>query len=152
MKIILYIIAALSLAGILTVAYARLAPVDPAAWHVDPEEVTPPETPNFALLAGPSAVSVAVQPLAVAGRLQSIAEAEGARVIAGSLGEGFVTYIARSRLFGFADFVTIRLVPEEDETRLHVFSRARHGQSDLGVNTARVQRWLTAARDEESGT
>ncbi|ABD54722.1 DUF1499 domain-containing protein [Jannaschia sp. CCS1] len=152
MKILLYIIAAGVIATIALAAYVRLAPVDAAQWHVDPEEVTPPSSPNFSLLAGSGAVTVPAPALAVAGRLQNIAEADGAEVVAGSLGEGFVTYIVRSRIMGFPDFVTIRLVPEEDTTRLHIFSRSRHGMSDLGVNTARVQRWLTAARNEESGT
>lgn len=151
MKILLYFIAALVVLTIALAAYVRLAPVNAVDWHVDPEEVTPPADPMYALLAGQSAATVSAPALAVAGRLQAIAEAEGAEVIAGSLGEGFVTFIARSRIIGFPDFISIRLVPEDETTRLHIFARARYGRSDLGVNTARVQRWLTAARDEESG-
>ncbi|GAB5446564.1 DUF1499 domain-containing protein [Gymnodinialimonas sp.] len=151
MRILLYILLALVLVTVATAVYVRLAPINAADWHVEPEEVRPPSSPNFLLLAGPSAATVPAPALAVAGRLQAIAEAEGAQVVAGSLGEGFVTYVARSRLMGFPDFITIRLVPEEDTTRLHIFARSRFGQSDLGVNTARVQRWLTAARDEAGG-
>ncbi|MBY4891601.1 DUF1499 domain-containing protein [Rhodobacteraceae bacterium N5(2021)] len=148
MKILLYILAALVVLTLAAAAYVRLSPVDAADWHVDPEEVTPPASPNNALLAGSNAATVQASALVVAGRLQAIAEAEGAQVVAGALGEGFVTYMVRSRVMGFPDFITIRLVPEDDTTRVHVFSRARDGYSDLGVNTARVQRWLTAARDE----
>lgn len=151
MRILLYLVVALVVALIALSAYVRLAPIDLAEWHVDPDTVTPPTSPNFSLLAGASAVGIHAPALAVAGRLQSIADAEGAQVVAGSLGEGFVTYVDRSRIMGFADFISIRLVSEDDITRLHIFSRARYGYSDLGANTARVQRWLTAARDEESG-
>ena len=148
MRILAFILAAVVIVIIAVAVYVRVAPVDAARWHVDPEGVTPPGSANYALVAGSSAVGIDAPALAVAGRLQTIAEAEGAQVLAGSLGEGFVTYIIRSRVFGFPDFVSVRLVPEDDVTRLHIFSRSRDGLSDLGVNTARVQRWLTAARGE----
>lgn len=148
MRILLIILISIAVLVVSAIAYVRLVPVDAAQWHVDPEGTTPPVTPNFALLAGPQAVTIQAPALAVAGRVQAIAEAEGAQVVAGSLAEGFVTYIVRSRIMGYGDFVTIRLEPEGEGTQLHIFSRSRHGYSDLGVNTARVQRWLTAARGE----
>lgn len=148
MRILMYIVLALVIATIALTIYVRLAPVDAARWHVDPEEVARPTTRNFSLLAGREAIAIDAPALAVAGRLQEAADAEGAQVIAGSLGEGFVTYMIRSRIMGFPDFLTLKLVPEGDTTRLHIFSRARYGGSDLGVNTGRVQRWLTAARGE----
>lgn len=144
----MYIILALVILTLAATIYVRLAPVDAARWHVDPEEVTPPTSRNFSLVAGPQAIAIDAPALAVAGRLQTVADAEGAQVVAGSLGEGFVTYVIRSRIMGFPDFLTLRLVPEGEATRLHIFSRARYGTSDLGANTARVQRWLTAARGE----
>lgn len=148
MKIFLYILLALVALTFAAALYVRLAPVDAADWHVDPEQVTPPTSPNYALLAGSGAATIPAPALAVAGRVQAIAEAEGAQVLAGSLAEGFVTYVVRSRIMGFPDFISLRLVPENDTTRLHIFSRSRDGYSDLGVNTARVQRWLDAARGE----
>jgi hypothetical protein len=150
MRILLYILAAIALLTVAAAFYVRLAPVDAARWHVDPQTVTPPTTPNYMLLAGNRAVSIDAPALSVAGRLQAVAEAEGGTLIAGSLGEGFATYVVRSRLMGFPDYVSLRLVPEGEATRLHVFSRSAYGRSDLGVNTARVQRWLTAARGEGS--
>lgn len=148
MRILLYIIAALVLLTVAAAVYVRVAPIVAEDWHLDPETVTPPTTPNFALLAGGEAISIGAPALAVASRLQEAADADGAQVIAGGLGEGFVTYVVRSRIMGYPDFVSLRLVPEGEATRLHIFSRSRYGQSDLGVNTARVQRWLTAARGE----
>lgn len=148
MRILIYIVLSLVVLTIAAAIYVRMAPVDAAQWHVDPEEVTPPASRNFALLAGAEAIAIDAPAFAVAGRLQAVAEAEGAQVIAGNLGEGHVTYVVRSRIMGYPDFVSLRLVPEDDTTRLHIFSRSRYGESDLGVNTARVQRWLTAARGE----
>lgn len=148
MRFVFYLLAAIAVLVVAAAIYVRVAPVDAAAWHVDPEEATPPPTPNFILLAGNEAVTIDAPSLSVAGRLQAVAEAEGAEVIGGAIGEGFVTYMVRSRIMGYPDFISLRLVPEDDTTRLHIFSRSRYGQSDLGVNTARVQRWLTAARGE----
>ncbi|QXT38771.1 DUF1499 domain-containing protein [Gymnodinialimonas ceratoperidinii] len=150
MRILIYILAALVVVTLAAALYVRLAPVDTARWHVDPETVTPPTTPNYVLLAGDRAVAIDAPSLSVAGRLQAAAEAEGATLVAGSLGEGFATYMVRSRLMGYPDFISIRLVPEEETTRLHLFSRSAYGRSDFGVNTARAQRWLTAARGEGS--
>ncbi len=148
MRILSYLLILLAVLAIAASAYVRFAPISADDWHVDPSEVTPPTTRNYALIAGSEAMSVDAPALAVAGRLQTIAEADGAQVIAGSFAEGFVTVVIRSRLFGFPDFVTVKLVPDGETTRVNIFSRARYGQFDLGVNTTRVQRWLTAARGE----
>lgn len=153
MRILIYILAALIVAVIAAAVYVRVAPVAVDDWHVDPEATSPPQTPNFVLFAGSQAVPVDAPTLAVAGRVQAVAEAEGAQVLAGSAAEGFVTYVVRSRIMGYPDFVTIRLEPGEDGgTQVNIFSRSRYGRSDLGVNAARVQRWLTAARDETDDT
>lgn len=148
MRYLVYILVLLAVLIVAAAIYVRVAPIDAAEWHVDPEEVTPPATSNFALLAGPTAPQIDAVPLVVAGRIEAVAQAEGAVVVAGSLASGFVTYVVRSKVMGFPDFVSIHLDPHEDGTRMNIFSRARYGQADLGVNTARVQRWLTAARGE----
>jgi uncharacterized protein (DUF1499 family) len=57
-----------------------------------------------------------------------------------------MTYVVRSRIMGFPDAVSIRLVPLADGTRVEVFSRSRYGYSDMGVNAARVARWIADAR------
>jgi uncharacterized protein (DUF1499 family) len=46
---------------------------------------------------------------------------------------------------GFPDYVSVRFLDLGDgETGVAVYSRARYGQSDLGVNRARVENWLAA--------
>lgn len=51
----------------------------------------------------------------------------------------------RSRLFGFPDRITVcfEAIPEGGST-LAIFSRARLGYYDFGVNHRRVRRWLVA--------
>ena len=64
-------------------------------------------------------------------------------VIAGSAAAGFVTYVQRSQLFGFPDFISVKFIdlPSGGST-IAVFSRARDGKSDLDVNKKRVTRWV----------
>lgn len=136
----------LSVMIVLAIAFAgfalwvRVAPSDPARWHVDPAIAPRPGTPNFA-----EADRVVALPLdAVAEFIAARAHADGALVLTGDAAHQ--TWIARSRLMRFPDYVSIRLTPEtlgeETGTRVQAFSRARFGYSDAGVNRARLQRWL----------
>lgn len=65
-------------------------------------------------------------------------------VLTGSVAEGRVTYITRTRWMGFPDYttVTFRKSPIGDATTLQVFGRSRFGKSDMGVNKARIEGWL----------
>lgn len=52
--------------------------------------------------------------------------------------------IQRSVLFGFPDVITIAFVPlGPDRSSLAIYSRARYGKLDFGVNRARAERWLS---------
>uniref|UniRef100_UPI0024B9D19D DUF1499 domain-containing protein n=1 Tax=Marinovum algicola TaxID=42444 RepID=UPI0024B9D19D len=65
-------------------------------------------------------------------------------VLAGSLEEGRITYVTRSKLMGYPDYTTLSLTETPQGALLEVFSRARYGKSDLGVNRARIEGWLAA--------
>jgi uncharacterized protein (DUF1499 family) len=60
------------------------------------------------------------------------------RWLAGSVQEGMVTYVTRSRVMGFPDYTTVRQAGDMVE----IYGRLRFGKSDLGVNAARIDRWL----------
>ncbi|PUB12749.1 DUF1499 domain-containing protein [Yoonia sediminilitoris] len=66
------------------------------------------------------------------------------RWLAGSVEERQITYVTRSRIFGFPDYTTVQIVMAEDGQTplLQISARARYGKSDLGVNKERVNRWL----------
>lgn len=118
------------------VLYIRLAPSDPARWHADPAEIPDPQTPNFARL-------TAIIPLPrseVAAQIAALARNEGAVRLAGD--EHLTTWIARTPLMRYPDYVTIRLDETEQGTALTALSRSRFGQGDWGVNAARLQRWV----------
>lgn len=61
-------------------------------------------------------------------------------LLAGSPKKGHATYVTRSLIWGFPDYTTVQR--ENDE--LLIFARQRFGQNDLGVNAARVDRWIDA--------
>lgn len=117
-------------------AYVRLAPSDPGRWHVDPLVAADPETPNFARVDR----VVALPPGTVATAIADRARTEGAVLLAGDA--DFGTWIARTPLMRYPDYVSIRLIPEGEGTRIVAFSRSRFGIGDRGVNRARLGRWL----------
>lgn len=110
-------------------AYIQLAPSDPKRWHKD---VTAVENKD---LAG-GAVRIVDADLAA---LDAVIRNSGAKVLSGSVEAGHISYISRTRLAGFPDYVTV----QEVDGKLRIFSRLRFGQSDLGVNKRRVEGWLS---------
>ncbi|MEJ6388242.1 DUF1499 domain-containing protein [Gymnodinialimonas ulvae] len=146
MRILLALLVLIGAAVVAGAIYFRAAPLDPAALHVDPAEVTPPATPNFALMVGSAGHFIQAEPEVVATRIAAVADADGAELLAGSVAEGHVTYVVRSRIMGFPDVVSLRWVGQDGGTQLDIFARALYGTSDLGVNTRRAQAWSQAAR------
>lgn len=136
---LVFFLAALALALALAL-YVRFAPSDPVRWHVDPQSATDPTTPNFHRVDR----VVAAPPSEVAARIAARAGIEGARLLAGDPAT-HATWIARTPLMRYPDYVSIRLIPEGEGTRIVAFSRARFGSGDQGVNRARLRRWLPDA-------
>lgn len=68
----------------------------------------------------------------------------GVTILAGTVAEGHVTYIARSRVVGFPDYISVVAYPQDGGTALAIYGRLRFGRSDFGVNRKRAQRWLAA--------
>ena len=115
-------------------AWVRLAPSDPAKWHVPLTFEASDTTPGAAYRVV-SGTSDTVQ------RLHQIAlDTPRTRVLAGDPGAGHVTYITRSRVFGFPDYTTVQLT----DGTLRLYARLRFGKSDIGVNAARLDAWLGA--------
>lgn len=133
------ILGGLVLATLAVAAWVRLAPSDPARWHTDPAEGAAGSNAHVAKTFLP------LDPEASLAAFDRVAMAEPRTVrLAGSAAEGRITYVSRSRLWGFPDYTTVAAVPDGEGAWLVVHARARFGQSDLGVNAARVGRWLGA--------
>lgn len=132
-------------------AWIRLAPSDPARWHEDPRLVTRPTSPNFHLIrmVGGDEMPRVFQmtPEALAAQIDQVARADGAQMIAGALAAGHMTYLSRTRLMGYPDYTSILIEPAGEGAMLLAFARSRFGHSDLGVNRARITRWIEALSD-----
>lgn len=126
MKLLAVLFVVLIAAGL---AFIRLAPSDPARWHQMPESVTNRDLEGGAMrrIEGDLATLDAI-----------IHDTPRTRVLAGSLDQGMITYVTRSRVFGFPDYTTVR----QSDDMLEIYGRLRFGKSDLGVNAARIERWL----------
>ncbi len=128
MKMVLWL---LIVVGLAMGAYIRLAPSDPVRWHVAPEDTERD-------LKGGVVRVVETGPDGLA-RLDKIARATPrTSVLAGSLEEGMITYITRTKVFGFPDYTTVQL----DGDTLRIYARLRFGRKDFGVNRDRVTQWL----------
>ncbi len=141
---------AVVLSGLFLVAAAwvRLAPADPAHWHVDVSSDAPPlcaagiETTAASARA---ACELAEPGSALLARLDAIALATSrTRRLAGSASEGRITWETRSLLFGYPDYTTAQVTETAGKARLDILARARFGASDLGVNGQRLTQWLGA--------
>ena len=131
-----------------TVLTVRIAPTDPAAWHVDPLSAQSPGPAG--VLARPEGGDLPVPvlnatPSEVLTRLDAIiVGTPRTKRIAGDVASGRITYVTRSLIFGFPDYATVTAVPVEGGSAPVVLSRLRFGVSDTGVNGRRVQGWLDA--------
>ena len=128
MTLVLALIAVASLA-----AYIRLAPANPAVWHVPPTATgldgeIQTQTNGATLLLANTTLA----------QFDAIAMATPRTTrLAGSLDSGMITWQTRSALWGFPDYTTAQSTPEG----LKIHARLRFGKSDLGVNAARLRDW-----------
>ncbi|WP_209425583.1 DUF1499 domain-containing protein [Pararhodobacter sp. SW119] len=117
--------------------WVRFAPSDPGRWHVDPASAPDPSRPNFAR----ADRVVPMPPDEARDRFHAIATGKGAELLAGD--DQLATYVARTRRMRFPDYLSLRFDPAEGGgTRIQALSRARFGRGDMGVNAARLRRWL----------
>ena len=147
-----WLAAAVLLAALTGYGVINTAGHDPARWHVDPATARPGATLNQ-YLAAPRGTTAATadaetrlypeSPRALLARFDAIARAQPrTRVVAGDPDSLMITYVQRSRVFGFPDYLTVKAVAVEGGAGLIVWSRARYGRGDFGVNRARVEAWL----------
>ncbi len=119
-------------------AYVRLAPDVVGRWH-QPLEGMPTAAGIVTEPGGARAIVPMADGRAGLARLAAVAKASPrVQLLAGSVEEGRMTWVARSVVWGFPDYVTAEAAPGG----LRVWSRLRFGRSDLGVNRARLEDWL----------
>jgi len=128
-KVFFWAIIVIILGGL---AWIRFAPSDPAVWHVDPKVTADQD------LAGGVRRRIPADDGTSAELDRIILATPRTEVLAGSVEDGMVTYVTRSQWMGFPDYTTVM----KNDDVLELFARSRFGQSDMGVNKARVESWL----------
>ena len=125
--------------------YIRFAPVDVDRWHVRPS-VEGDGTADIEESGGFKALrSYEAPPSEVLSQLAAIAGVTPrTRVIAGTPGDGWMTFETRSLIWGFPDYTSVTAEPTAEGTELAIHGRLRFGGSDLGVNRQRIESWLAA--------
>ena len=128
-------------------AFIRLAPSDPAQWHIAlnprPANIAPPSPDKITALNDGAYVDLTAAPdqtQALLAKLDGIALASPhTQRVAGSAETGRITWVTRSAFWGFPDYTTAESTP----TGITIFARQRFGAGDWGVNAARLAAWIT---------
>lgn len=129
--------------------FVRFAPNSAKSWHVDPLTAKLGRKPNQYLSVPngdvpPPVFQVRAQTLAQVFDGVAMAQPRVTR-LAGSVEQGWVTYVQRSQLFGYPDFLSVKFIPIDDNaSTLAIYARSRFGRSDFGVNHRRVKAWIGA--------
>ena len=110
-------------------AYVRVAPSDPNRWHVAIAAETEIN------LAGGAVRIITNGPETLTILNKNMLNRPRTKVFAGSIEQGRITYITRTKLMGYPDYTTI----ERSGENIKLFARLRFGKSDLGVNAARLE-------------
>lgn len=152
--LIAIVIAAVAIGGVILV---RTASDDVARWHVNPLEAPTPSTPNsfrvVPVLGGQpqsaerldmEAPIYAANPAIIALALDEFALRQPrTERIAGTPESGWMTYVQRSEMMRYPDYISVMIFELEDgNSTIAMFSRSRFGHGDLGVNAERMRRWL----------
>ena len=106
-----------------------MCPAEPLVCNLKADEASP---------------SFAVDPAVLRERWLEMALAEPrVRLIAAEKDRRHLVFIQHSFLFRFPDIVTVEFLPTaKGGSTIALLSRARYGESDFGVNAARVGTWV----------
>lgn len=139
--------------------WARFGPAD--LGDVDFATLVRRETPNDALACLPeycaakADIPAPVIALPVAQAFPAVEQAllrePRVRLAAADPALGTLRFVQRSRFMGFPDTINVRLVPTADGgSAVLIYSRSQLGRADMGVNLARVKRWVDLIVTEAS--
>lgn len=142
---LIYVFAGLLAAIFVLAVWIRIAPTDLSRWHKTFESFAPGERVEQG---GYKVVREIDDPYAVLVGLDAIIMATPrTRRIAGRPDDSTMSYVTRSRVWGFPDYTTVWVgaddtIDGEYRLLLKISGRLRFGQFDLGTNRARITDWL----------
>mgnify|MGYP001793304247 CR=1 FL=1 len=149
-RVAIWLLGLAALTAVAAAVYFRVVPDDPGVWHVDPEIAERTGRANDYVVAPDTLTTIAsnraspifeVPPRELMFLFDSIAMGSAKR-IAGSVDDMHVTYVQRSLVLGYPDYISAKSVEVKGGSALIIYSRSRFGYSDMGVNQARIDRWL----------
>ena len=134
--------------------WVRLAPSDPARWHLgadlgatalSPDALRDGQITETSGGARLRLTRAGIPAQVLLARLDAIALATPrTKRLAGSPAEGRITWITRSVIWGFPDYTTAEARGDGATTTLTLIARQRFGLHDLGANARRLQDWRAA--------
>ena len=131
--------------------YIRTAPNDLARIHSIPANSAVPGKQEYFNAGIIISERVNAKPQALLQDLHEIITATPrTTALTGSVEGGMISYVTRSRVLGFPDYTTVRTVPEDDHSRLIIYSRLRFGRYDFKVNSYRLYIWMAAIEAENT--
>ncbi|KIN69421.1 DUF1499 domain-containing protein [Sulfitobacter donghicola] len=121
-----WLILVLAVVGLL--GFIRFAPSDVARWHkpIGDAENVDGEGWSARVVAGSSGLLSDLH--------QGMLALPRTDLLAGSVTDGRLTYVTRSKIIGFPDYTTI----EQDGDAIKLYARLRFGRKDFGVNGKRL--------------
>ena len=151
MNYILFVLIGLLVALVALMVYVRLAPIKGDVWH----KIDLPQGPagEATGVGSHTVLRDVINATAALRQMDEIILATPRTTrVAGDVNDGKITYITRTQRVGFPDYTTVEAQVRDgaDMQTLAMYGRLRFGQSDLGVNRARITGWL-AQFDEANG-
>ncbi len=131
--------------------WAQFGPAD--LGDVDFATLVRRDTPNDALACLPQyCAAKADVPAPVIGRpfgdvflavQDAVVHEPGLEQVDADSGQGTLRFVQRSKIMGFPDTVNVKVVATPDgASAVLIYSRSQLGKGDMGVNLARVKRWI----------
>jgi uncharacterized protein (DUF1499 family) len=130
---------------LMILAYVRFAPVNVILMHQDPATTASSGKPNEYRTTS-SVYDMSAPELSKMFDDFALAQPRVKR-IAETLQDQMITYVQRTKIIGYPDYITIKAIPVgAKQSKLEIFSRSRFGYSDWGVNKGRIKGWLLKLR------
>ena len=131
--------------------WAKFGPSD--LGNVDFETLVRRDTPNDALACLPQfCAAKADVPAPIIARpfgdvflavQDAVVHEPGLEQVDADSGQGMLRFVQRSPIMGFPDTINVKVVPTADgASAVLIYSRSQLGEGDMGVNLARVKRWI----------
>ena len=146
-RVIMTFIAIVLVVAIVLLIYVRLAPSDINHWHQDPETIKSTGRPNDYRMAGDDTVTFSVKQAELSQIIMDFAGLQERTELLANTNDGqLLTFVQRTKLIAYPDYITLKITPEGTGSKVSMFSRSRFGYRDFGVNKLRVINWIDGIR------